>query len=65
MMTVSSHVVRPNVRDDGRQHLMRTSRLTVRCDGSQQYPYKLFTKKISRFFIDCLCSSHNIFLLTN
>jgi hypothetical protein len=38
-----------------------TSRLPVRCDGSQQYPRKLSTKKISRFFIDCLRSSHNIF----
>jgi hypothetical protein len=38
-----------------------TSRLPVRCDGSQQYLCKLSTKKISRFFIDCLRSSHNIF----
>ena len=33
----------------------------MRCDGSQQYPHKLSTKKISGFFIDCLRSSHNIF----
>jgi hypothetical protein len=38
-----------------------TSRLPVRCDYSQQYPRKLFTKKISRFFIGCLHSSYNIF----
>jgi hypothetical protein len=38
-----------------------TSRLSVRCDGSQQYICKLSTKKISRFFIGCLHSSHNIF----
>jgi hypothetical protein len=41
-----------------------TSRLLVRCDSSQQYPRKLSTKKISRFFIDCLCSSHNFLNLT-
>jgi hypothetical protein len=28
---------------------------------AQQYPRKLSTKKISRFFIGCLHSSHNIF----
>jgi hypothetical protein len=39
----------------------KTSRLPVRCNGSQQYPRKLSTKKISRFFIGCLHSSHNIF----
>jgi hypothetical protein len=33
----------------------------MRCDGSQQYPRKLSTKNISRFFIDCLRFSHNIF----
>ncbi|PWZ11527.1 hypothetical protein Zm00014a_043621, partial [Zea mays] len=27
-----------------------TSRLPVRCDGSQQYPHKLSTKKISKIF---------------
>jgi hypothetical protein len=41
--------------------LETTSRLPVRCDGSQQYPRKLSTKKISRFFINCLRSSHNTF----
>jgi hypothetical protein len=41
--------------------LNNTSRLLVCCDGSQQYPHKLSIKKISRFFIDCLHSSHNIF----
>jgi hypothetical protein len=40
-----------------------TSRLTVCCDGLQQYPRKLSTNKISRFFIDCLHSSYNIFLI--
>jgi hypothetical protein len=45
--------------------LIHTSRLLVRCDGSQQWPRKLSTKKISNFFIDCLRSSHNIFYLTN
>jgi hypothetical protein len=38
-----------------------TSRLPVRCDGLQQYPRKLSTKKFSRFFIDCLRSLYNIF----
>jgi hypothetical protein len=38
-----------------------SSQLLVRCDGSQQYPRKLFTKKSQRFFIDCLRFSHNIF----
>jgi hypothetical protein len=38
-----------------------SSRLLVRCGGSQQYPRKLSTKKISSFFIDCLHSSYNIF----
>jgi hypothetical protein len=33
----------------------------VRCDGSQQHPRKLSTKKILIFFIGCLHSSHNIF----
>jgi hypothetical protein len=42
-------------------NIISTRRLPVRCDGSQQYPRKLSTKKISRFFIDCLRSSHNIF----
>jgi hypothetical protein len=41
---------------------MVTSRLIVRCDGSQQYPRKLSTKNVSRFFIDCLHSPYNIFL---
>jgi hypothetical protein len=41
--------------------IVETSRLPVRCDGSQQYPRKLSTKKISRFFIGCLHSSQNIF----
>jgi hypothetical protein len=40
-----------------------TSRLSVRCDGLQQYPCKLSTKKSSRFFIDCLRSPYNIFLI--
>jgi hypothetical protein len=40
---------------------VETSRLPVHCDGSQQYPRKLTIKNISRFFIDCLRSSHNIF----
>jgi hypothetical protein len=40
-----------------------TSRLPVRCDGLQQYPCKLSTKKISRFFIDCFHSPYNIFLI--
>jgi hypothetical protein len=31
------------------------------CDGSQQYPRKLSTNKISIFFIGYLYSSHNIF----
>jgi hypothetical protein len=44
---------------------MYTSRLLVRCDGSQQYPRKLSTKKISRFFIDCLHSLHIFYYLTN
>jgi hypothetical protein len=39
-----------------------TSLLSVRCDGLQQYPRKLSTNKISRFFIDCLRSLYNIFL---
>jgi hypothetical protein len=43
--------------------LSHTSRLPVRCDGSQQYPRKLSTKKISSFFIDCLRSPHNTFLI--
>jgi hypothetical protein len=34
----------------------------VTADGSQQYPRKLSTKKISIFFIGCLHSSHNIFM---
>jgi hypothetical protein len=38
-----------------------TSRLPMRCDGSQQYPRKLSTKKISRFLIGCLHSLYNIF----
>jgi hypothetical protein len=42
--------------------LINTSRLPVRCDGLEQYPCKLSTKK-SRFFIDCLCSPYNIFLI--
>jgi hypothetical protein len=42
-------------------HKLYTSRLPVRCDGLQQYPRKLSIKKISRFFIDCLCSLYNIF----
>jgi hypothetical protein len=33
----------------------------MRCDRSQQYQHKLSTKKILRFFIDCLRSPHNIF----
>jgi hypothetical protein len=33
----------------------------VRCDGLQQYPRKLSTKKISKIFIDCLRSPYNIF----
>jgi hypothetical protein len=33
--------------------------LAVRCDGSQQYSRKL-SKKILRFFIGCVHSSHNI-----
>jgi hypothetical protein len=37
------------------------SRLSVRCDGLQQYPYKLSIKKNSKFFIDCLRSPYNIF----
>jgi hypothetical protein len=37
-----------------------TSRLSVRCDGSQ-YPRKLSTKNTSEFFIGCLHSLHNIF----
>jgi hypothetical protein len=41
--------------------LNKTSRLPVRCDGSQEYSRKLSTKKISRFFIGCLHSLHNIF----
>jgi hypothetical protein len=41
--------------------LNNTSRLPVRCDGLQQYPRKLFIKRISRFFIDCLRSLYNIF----
>jgi hypothetical protein len=40
-----------------------TSRLSVRCDGLQQYPHKLSTKKIQDFFIDCLRSSYNIFFI--
>jgi hypothetical protein len=44
---------------------INTSRLPVRSDGLQQYPRKLSTKKISRFFIDCLRSPYNIFDLTN
>jgi hypothetical protein len=43
--------------------LCPTSRLPVCCDGLQQYPCKLSTNKISRFFIDCLCSPYNIFLI--
>jgi hypothetical protein len=39
-----------------------TSRLPVHCDGSQQYPHKIFTRNILRFFIDCLRSPYNIFL---
>jgi hypothetical protein len=35
--------------------------VTLRYDGSQQYPRKLSTKKISRFFINCLRSLYNIF----
>jgi hypothetical protein len=35
----------------------------VRCDGLQQYPRKLFIKKNLRFFIDCLRSLYNIFLI--
>jgi hypothetical protein len=44
-----------------------TSQLPVRYDGSQQYLRKISTKKILRFFIDCLCSVlYIIFLnLTN
>jgi hypothetical protein len=34
------------------------------CVTTQQYPHKLFTKKISRFFIDGLCSPHKFFYLT-
>jgi hypothetical protein len=38
----------------------------VRYNGSQQYLYKLFIKKILRFFIDCLYSLYNFFIyLTN
>jgi hypothetical protein len=40
-----------------------TSRLPMRYNGLQQYPRKLPTKKISRFFIDCLHSPYNIFLI--
>jgi hypothetical protein len=40
-----------------------TSRLSVRCDGLQQYSRKLFTKKILRFFINCLRSLYNFFLI--
>jgi hypothetical protein len=40
-----------------------TSQLPVRCDGSQQYPRKLSTKKISKFSIDYLRFPHNIFLI--
>jgi hypothetical protein len=43
-------------------HFQTTSRLPVRCDGLQQYPRKLSIKK-SRFFIDCLRSLYNIFLI--
>jgi hypothetical protein len=39
-----------------------TSQLFVRYDDLQQYLCKLSTKKISRFFIDCL-RSYNIFLI--
>jgi hypothetical protein len=40
-----------------------TSRLPVLCDGLQQYSCKLYTKKISRFFIDCLRYPYNIILI--
>jgi hypothetical protein len=41
--------------------LIETSQLPMRCNDSQQYPRKLSTKKISRFFIGCFHSLHNIF----
>jgi hypothetical protein len=41
--------------------LKTTSRLPVRYDGLQQYPYKLSIKKISKIFINCLRSLYNIF----
>jgi hypothetical protein len=44
-------------------HINYTSWLPVRCDDLQQYLYKLSIKKISRFFIDCLRSPYNIFLI--
>jgi hypothetical protein len=45
--------------------LLSNHTVFIHCDGSQQYPCKLSTKKISRFYIDCLRSSHNFFYLTN
>jgi hypothetical protein len=42
---------------------INTSWLPVRCNGLQQYPRKLSTKNISRFFSDCLRSPYNIFLI--
>jgi hypothetical protein len=39
-----------------------TSRLPVCCNGLQQCPRNLFTKKNSKFFIDFLRSPYNIFL---
>jgi hypothetical protein len=43
-------------------YITTISRLSVRCDVSQQYLNKLSTKKISNFFIDYLRSPHNFFL---
>jgi hypothetical protein len=42
--------------------LLNTSWLPVRCNGLRQYPRKLSIKK-PRFFIDCLRSLYNIFLI--
>jgi hypothetical protein len=67
-LTVDPSLVTMNLvllrrRFEGLKFLSNTSRLPVRCDDLQQYPRKLSTKQIQDFFIDCLPSLYNIFLI--